>query len=212
VSRSVARVLDDRSKESGLDRKAVLARMAAMEMEYEDEYDDSFDELAGGIADGNADIEGENDVSTTSKGPSPTVAQAAAKAREAIPSGKQPAKGKPLYVLDGKIYNYKKEGARAVSTTQEAEVVIQEEAMQIMGLGPGGNKSVDNGKPLGDAVAPHAFRSLSSGRGGGRGSAKAGRTGDSGSRGRGSYARKEKNKSAIANHNRKDRALKKNGM
>jgi hypothetical protein len=64
-------------------------------LEYEDEYDDSYDDLAGGVADGSADVEGEAEEGGSSGTRQPPAA---------------PKGGKPLYLLDGKVYNYKKVG------------------------------------------------------------------------------------------------------
>ena len=51
-------------------------------------------------------------------------------------------KGSRLWVLDGRIYNYKKEGATEVSGQGQAQQLVQqaqEVAQQIHGLGAGGN-------------------------------------------------------------------------
>ena len=93
-------------------------------------------------------------------------------------------------MLDGRVYNYAKPGSRAVSSQEEADAVLAEQKLaelEIHGLGPQGNKHVavetarDDAKPKGDP-----------GRTAGR-----------------SHRGKEKNKAAIGNHHRRDRAAKK---
>lgn len=100
------------------------------------------------------------------------------------------------WVLDGRIYNYAKKGAQEVSSLDSATNLVNEQKMsrlEIHGLGPGGNQNVPvsaTGKPKRETTQR------------GRG------------RGRISYAHKDKNKAAIGNHHRKDRATRKmgNGM
>ena len=65
-------------------------------MEYDDEYDDSFDDLSGGVADGNIEAEGHQ----------PEADSSAQQQHHQPPPQRQG--GKPLYVLDGKVYNYNK--------------------------------------------------------------------------------------------------------
>ena len=52
----------------------------------------------------------------------------------------QPKGGKPLWVLNGRVYNYRKEGATPVPNEAAAEEVIAAERDAIQGLGAGGNK------------------------------------------------------------------------
>eukprot|EP00873_Tetraselmis_striata_P000037 jgi/Tetstr1/420301/TSEL_011422.t1 len=223
VDRATRNLFDERGAERAATRRAVLARMEAMEMEYEDEYDDSYDDLAGGVADGAADAEGEAE----------DDAAAPSSSGGAQPRGAPPPRsGKPLYVLDGKVYNYKKEGAKQVSSQQEAARVMREERDQIMGLGAGGNKAAAAaGATAGDGAESGGGGdrggggggSGGGGRGGGGGArggrgggGRGGRGGEGGGagagRGRGSYAHKDKNKAAVGNHHRKDRAAKKQGL
>ncbi|EFJ49762.1 hypothetical protein VOLCADRAFT_89548 [Volvox carteri f. nagariensis] len=138
--------------------------------------------------------------------------------------------GERLWVLDGKIYNYAKEGAQMVSSRQEADALMdaaRQAAMAIHGLGPGGNKGLmrqqqqQQQQPAADGSdssedegrgAQAAHGRGGGGRGGqggagGRGSGEGGGSGD-----RRQHDRKEKNKAAVANHHRKDRALRKQGL
>lgn len=55
----------------------------------------------------------------------------------------QPKGGKPLWVLNGRLYNYRKEGATPVPNQAAADEVIAAQKAEkdaIQGLGPGGNK------------------------------------------------------------------------
>jgi hypothetical protein len=150
-------------------RSAVIST----QWEYDDEYDDSYDEVikVGGATSG--DTVEETD---TPKPPRDT-------------NRKPGGKASKLWVLDGKIYNYAKPGAKECSTQDEANKILAEQEMeklQIHGLGPGGqNKHVP---------APDSRPQKKPGAGRGR-----------------SHSFKEKNKSAIANHHRKDRATAKQG-
>ncbi|GIL51207.1 hypothetical protein Vafri_7281, partial [Volvox africanus] len=59
--------------------------------------------------------------------------------------GGRSGSGERLWVLDGKIYNYAKEGAQMVNSQQEADAVLdaaRQAAQAIYGLGPGGNKGL----------------------------------------------------------------------
>lgn len=96
-----------------------------MQWEYEDEYDDSYDDLINYKTDGVCEIE---EAAQSSRGPplsggaagrAPGAATSSAAAAGAAPRGKG-GRGKQarLWVLDGKVYNYKKEGAVAVGNTQ----------------------------------------------------------------------------------------------
>ena len=99
-----------------------------------------------------------------------------------------------FWVLDGRIYNYAKKGAQEVSDLDSATKVVAEQKMsrlEIHGLGPGGNQNV----PVSATGKPKRENQRERGRG----------------RGRGSYAHKDKNKAAIGNHHRKDRATQKMG-
>lgn len=99
-------------------------------------YDDSFDDLITMGADGLADAEGDDQLS---------VSQAVGrKYPETLREGSQPTHekrntftkggsgkktfGKKLWLLNGRIYNYKKEGAREVQSQEEADRLIRTEA------------------------------------------------------------------------------------
>jgi hypothetical protein len=97
-----------------------------------------------------------------------------------------------FWVLDGRIYNYAKKGAQEVSDLDSATKVVAEQKLsrlEIHGLGPGGNQNV----PVSATGRPKRENQRERGRG------------------RGSYAHKDKNKAAIGNHHRKDRATQKMG-
>lgn len=137
--------------------------------EYEDEYDDSYDEQIK--------VAGESNQATE-------VLE--------IPRdypAHDTSRPKKTWVLDGKVYNYRKAGAQECSSQQEVDRILAEQRLsklEIHGLGPGGNKknSVENtsGQTTQDASAAMT-----------KGNGKR-------------YSFKEKNKGRIGNHNRKDRA------
>lgn len=142
--------------------------VVAMQWEYDDEYDDSYDEVLK--------VAGESGQSTEvltlpkdSGGPQSTK------------------KPKKIWVLDGRVYNYPKEGATECSSQDEVDKILAEQELsklEIHGLGPGGNKSIPTevtGKP----------------------------EKKSNNRTSKNYSFKEKNKGRIGNHNRKDRATSK---
>lgn len=100
---------------------------------------------------------------------------------------------KKFYAKDGKVYHRPVEGAEEImaeDVSQASAIVAQQEAtksMQIHGLGPGGNKaefSIPTADPGGRADQPPPRRTVS-------------------------HARKEKQKSTTANHNRRSGFLKK---
>ena len=127
-------------------RDKLHAAATAMQWEYEDEYDDSFDELLHlHVEDGNEEA--------TEKLTPPAFAmkrQTSASSLESVPHSSatpdlRKTGSKKLYVLDGKIYNYAKEGARQVESADEANRVIAQDQLaklEIHGLGPGGNSGV----------------------------------------------------------------------
>ena len=91
--------------------------------------------------------------------------------------------------------------------------MIREDADQMMGLGPGGNKAAAYAEGAHQQSAGGEGGSSGGGRGRGGGGGRGGRGGGrGGGGGRGSFAHKDKNKAAIANHHRKDRAMKKTGI
>jgi activating signal cointegrator complex subunit 2 len=138
-----------------------------------------------------------------------------------------------MWILDGRVYHYPKPGAKEVASEADAQAVIQQAAQaakEIHGLGPGGNKpgimrpssttttTRGSGASSGAAQGPtqgqqdggevkapterQEQQSSGSGRGGGRSG------GGGGGRG-GNHKYKDKNKAAIGNHHRKDRAAQK---
>ncbi|GAB4815900.1 hypothetical protein N2152v2_002946 [Parachlorella kessleri] len=165
------------------------------------------------------------------------------------PGRRQGKRGVPagrLWVLDGRIYNYPKPGAKEVASREEAEQQLeaaQQATQEIYGLGPGGNKPLPAGgaqqwrrQQQADAAGEAAAEGTASlqqqeaqgagegagggrqgpilgpGAGGGRGRASTGSAGRGSGRGGDAGARyKDQHKASVANHHRKDRALKKAG-
>ena len=155
------------------------------EQEYDDEYDDTFDDVVKAQTAGSGqDGELINDNGNEKQRIKVHGASQSAKMQGA---GAKPKQNK-LWVLDGRVYNYAKPGARAVSSREEADAVLAEQELsklEIHGLGPQGNKHVAvsnvDAKPKPKGGNPKTSRA--------------------------SY--KEKHKAAIGNHHRKDRAAKK---
>lgn len=151
----------------------------AMQWEYEDEYDDEYDDVK--VA---ADtIVGESDDDQVPKDIISTDSVQKPKYTK--------GKGSKLWILDGRVYNYPKPGSKEVSSQAEADAVLAEQKLaqlEIHGLGPGGNAK--NMAPSGGPVKQSTNNNNNRGRGRGR-------------------VNKEKNKAAIGNHHRKDRAKKK---
>ena len=58
-----------------------------------------------------------------------------------------PKGGKPLWVLNGRIYNHRKEGATPVPNQEAAEQLIRTSQDEIHGLGQGGNKALQDPSP-----------------------------------------------------------------
>jgi activating signal cointegrator complex subunit 2 len=204
-------------------RGSVLAAATDTQWEYDDEYDDSFDETMHLGADGLAEAEGQEQAENGAgagleRGMRGLAVQPGAAAFAPGGAGRggrggagrggrgQQAKGK-LWVLDGRVYNYAKPGAAEAGSAVEAEARVQEAqhaALQIHGLGPGGNV------PLQPSPAPAAGQGPGGGEGGGGGRGRGGREGGRGGRGGGdSHGWKDKNKAAVGNHHRKDRAAQK---
>ena len=155
-------------------RSAIIAAQWE-EQEYDDEYDDSYDDVVKGPQ----DLGGGEESGGVQGGPPP-------------PSGmKSPepnARSQKLWIMDNKVYNYEKRGARAVSSREEADAVLAEQKLaklEIHGLGPQGNKHV--------AVAPDTRSKKPAG--------------NPNSKNRAGF--KEKHKAAIGNHHRKERASRK---
>ena len=134
-----------------------------------------------------------------------------------------------LWIHAGRVYNYnpKKEGTQEVRSHAEAERAVKAAAdaanTEVYGLGRGGN--VPYAPPGDESSDEEGGDNLDARAGlrteGGRGSGDGGGRGGGGGRGRGrGYVSVEKrdklhkdhNKSAIGNHNRKDRAAKKAGF
>lgn len=123
---------------------------------------------------------------------------------------KQRGKGSKLWVLDGRIYNYAKEGATEVGSKEQARQKIAEAkqaSLEVHGLGPGGNIPLHSVEQESHQVY-HRSGGGRGGRGGGRGGQGRGSTGTA--HGASSnHSWKSKNKSATGNHHRKDRAAQK---
>jgi hypothetical protein len=133
------------------------------------------------------------------------------------------APAKKLYVLDGRVYNYKKDGAAEVSDMAEAGRALeaaQVAAEAIYGLGAGGNKGLQRaeaegareGQGEGEGEGEEGEGEGGGWDGGGRGGRGRGRGGGGRGRGPPNFARKEQNKAAVGNHHRKDRAMRKMGL
>eukprot|EP00884_Botryococcus_braunii_P005083 jgi/Botrbrau1/14576/Bobra.0312s0002.1 len=271
VGRSVARFMEERGEADA----AVRLYANASQWEYEDEYDDSYDDLAGGTADGLCEAEGDDADQRPgdwggARGDQGTGARGGQ--GPARPHGDQrPPRQSRQWVLDGRVYNYKKEGAVEVRSSAEAARAVEAsraEAAAIHGLGAGGNKGFaappgahaplrveERGQARGRGQGPEGPRDTGRGRGvpggspggggpadgqrdagRGRGSLGGFRTGGQGpserggdapsdggqgrgppegsrsggrGEGRGNFAYKDRHKAAVANHHRKDRALRK---
>ena len=155
------------------------------DQEYDDEYDDTFDDPIKAPAAGQ-----DGDLPTLAIAMATDSSKGGQGRRTEPPTPIKAGKSKQsrMWVLDGRVYNYNKPGSRAVSSQEEADAVLAEQKLsklEIHGLGPQGNKhvAVETGrdsKPTGDSR-----------------------------RSTGSYRGKEKNKAAIGNHHRRDRAAKK---
>ncbi|KAK9909048.1 hypothetical protein WJX75_006462 [Coccomyxa subellipsoidea] len=223
VHRGVSRFLDRTGND---DRAAIKLHAKAAEYEYDDEYDDSYDDLGGGGADGVADVEGDDEDAALlvagmaparqgppSRGPSPGrsgVASSSSGPGPASQAQQQRQQRAPrTWMLDGRLYNYPKPGAvefKGKESAAQAQDAARAAAYEIHGLGRGGN------------VPPPAPVDTANGNAEGEASEASNRQGQqppSGQpgrgRGRGSNAFKDKHKAAIANHHRKDRALRKMG-
>lgn len=212
-----ARYLD--AKESSYAQKLQATALEA-QYEYEDEYDDGQDEFLHLGADGVAEVEGDMaDASVAAAGRSDQLAGAfhtmslsgpssSASRGRGGGSGQRGGRGKGrLWILDGKVYHYPKPGATEVANEAEAAQKLQEAkqaALEIHGLGPGGNVPL-HAQQQGEGVDGGGGGGGTRG-GGGRGR---GRGGGGRGEGRSSHAYKDKNKAAIGNHHRKDRATQK---
>jgi activating signal cointegrator complex subunit 2 len=213
----------------------IKAAAIQSQWEYEDEYDDSYDELLHIGADGVAEGEGgeEEGEETAATGAATAALRGLSLGGRGGGRGGSGGgrgtrgKGGKMWISDGRIYHYPKPGAKEVASEADAQAVIQQAAQaskEIHGLGPGGNKpgimrpssttisssssgAQTQGQQDGGAVkAPtEQQEQQSSGGGGGR---RGGRSGGGGGRG-GNHKYKDKNKAAIGNHHRKDRAAQK---
>ncbi|DBB14005.1 TPA: hypothetical protein ACH3X3_000976 [Trebouxia sp. C0006] len=141
--KATSKMLDARSE---AEKAAQLQFADAAQWEYEDEYDDSYDDLAPFGNDGIADAEGDDEGGTAHPGPFtwpggakppgfPTPGRPPA-GQQQQQKGSKPSK---QWVLDGRIYNYKKEGAVEVRSQAEAQQAVQAAADAVHGLGRGGN-------------------------------------------------------------------------
>lgn len=219
--KATSRMLDARSQ---AEKAAQLQFADAAQWEYEDEYDDSFDDLAPFGNDGIADAEGDDEGGTAHPGPFTRPGGAKPPGFPTPgrpPAGQQQQKGsKPSkqWVLDGRIYNYKKEGAVEVRSQAEAQQAVQAAADAIHGLGRGGNvpqalpQAAHAGAP-GEGDGAHQGPSrdpqaATRGRGGGQ---RSGSQRGGSSNVQRDHRHKDMHKAAVANHHRKDRALRKQG-
>ncbi|CAL8461773.1 g1304 [Coccomyxa elongata] len=225
VHRGISRFLDRTGNE---DRAAIKLHAKAAEFVYEDEYDDSYDDLGGGGADGIADVEGDDEEAvlmdaglkpgrggpqgTPSRGPSPGrqgPSGAASSSGPPPPGQAQRQKPQRTWLLDGKLYNYPKPGAiefKGKESAAQAQQAAIASAEEIHGLGRGGNvPSV----PADSAAGQANEEASGAGKQPGQQQRPSGQPGRG--MGRGSHAFKDKHKAAIANHHRKDRALRKMG-
>ncbi|KAL3132505.1 hypothetical protein ABBQ32_009050 [Trebouxia sp. C0010 RCD-2024] len=217
--KATSRILDTKTD---AERAAQLQFADASQWEYEDEYDDSYDDLAPFGNDGVADVEGDGEAGpaqpggySRSRGTQPPGFPTAGRP----PAGQQQqqqqrgAKPSKQWVLNGRVYNYRKEGAVEVRGEGEAQQVLQATADAIHGLGPGGNvpqappqqsaSAQDDGTQASIRGGETATRGRGSQRGGGQ-------RGGSDSVQR-DHRHKDMHKAAVANHHRKDRALRKQG-
>jgi activating signal cointegrator complex subunit 2 len=199
-------------------RDATRSIAHEMQYEYDDEYDDSFDDLTGPGNDGVCDIEGEDNSSSSARparGPARGPAAAGDEYADEpaggsssgggrrLPGGqqqqqqqqRQQRRPETLYVLDGKVYNYKKAGAQEVVGQAGAKAAVkaaQHAALEIHGLGPGGNVplSVADVSASGDRRQQHQqyqqHQQVPAGGGGSGGSGGRGGRGPGGGRGGGS--------------------------
>ncbi|KAL3156739.1 hypothetical protein ABBQ38_001014 [Trebouxia sp. C0009 RCD-2024] len=216
--KATSRILDTRTD---AERAAQLQFADASQWEYEDEYDDSYDDLAPFGNDGVADVEGDGEAGPAqpggygrSRGAQPPGLPAGGRP----PSGQQQqqqrgAKPSKQWVLDGRVYNYRKEGAVEVRGEGEAQQVLQATADAIHGLGPRGNvpqappQQSASAQDDGTQASTHGGETATRGRGSQRGG---GQRGGSNSVQR-DHRHKDMHKAAVANHHRKDRALRKQG-
>lgn len=187
--------------------------------EYDDEYDDSFDDLLHVGADGLAEAEGEVSDALAARQGMETVASvikdldlgepSAAMHAESSGSvsnqlrGKRFDRKKKLWVYQGRIYNYAKPGAQEVGSEAEAQEVLRQAeaaAQEIHGLGPGGNKQ--RAVSSDDAVTDESTQ-------GRKITGSYQRTNSKGTQRTGQHGWKDRQKAAVGNHHRKDRAAQK---
>eukprot|EP01025_Chloroclados_australasicus_P060665 TRINITY_DN7801_c2_g1_i1.p1 TRINITY_DN7801_c2_g1~~TRINITY_DN7801_c2_g1_i1.p1 ORF type:complete len:773 (+),score=84.90 TRINITY_DN7801_c2_g1_i1:3-2321(+) len=194
VSKSVAKALDlqnyaDKDEIRKRAEVAVLQWEQEQDQEYDDEYDDTYDDAIDAGLDGAADIQGDQAIQ-------------AGRSSNNFSSGDKPKK---MWVMDGKIYNYKKAGASEVKYKDDSNKQLAADAAAIdgiMGMGPGGNKEMiarqqAYQKSMNEGESTQQSSSGNVGRG--RGGRQIGQR------------RKDRNKHAIANHHRKEGALRKMG-
>lgn len=224
VDRSTAKLLDaasNQTKRAALRLADLIASMEG-EGEYGDEYDDSFDDLAffGPGGDASLDDVSEAHRSRAGGGGGGGAGAAAGPSSTAVSSGAQAKggrKGKPpppsLYVYEGRVYNYRKEGAVGVTNQAEADRVVALQLAShesIEGLGAGGNKARLHAAAAAPPAPPSGISSLNPrpthGTGSGAGPGGPGQ-GPAGPRGeRDPWGRVLKERGVIGSHHRKDRA------
>ena len=182
-------------------RQKLIAAATEMQWEYEDEYDDSFDDLIPTGVDVVAETEqlvnSLSKISLTSSGVEPSNVMGESISGEKYDAKKAGSIKGPSkkWILDGRVYNYPKPGAKEVSERK-----------------PSAGNSLNMDSPLDSreqkdrSDTDNALRD-GTGREKGRGRGR-GRSHHSVSESR-ERRRKDVNKSSIANHSRKDRAAQK---
>ena len=191
-----AKFLD--AKDSSFRQNLVLSAVD-LQWEYEDEYDDSFDELMLVGPDGMAEAEEAlNSTSYTDKDTQPdSHGRNAADPRNEKHVGKKASK---KWVLDGRIYNYPKSGAKEL--VQDASRTVQPgiESSDV-------DKTLEAKSPEGEGPLSAVGTSKETERKESRRHSQQKQThGHDANRER---RWKDKHKSSVANHRRKDRAAQK---
>jgi activating signal cointegrator complex subunit 2 len=200
---------------------AVSAAAASSALLYDDEYDDSFDDLVSLRNDGVAEAEGDEEGSGgggggrggggfgggggRGRGGGASMGGRGGRGFGSAPFGggrggpppsfSSSRKPERLWILDGRLYNYAKPGAKEVVGGREgADRALAEESAerrQIHGLGPGGNVPLQQQQPQQQGQQQQQQggggpgRGGGGGRGGGSGGGRGGRGGGRGGGGGG---------------------------
>ena len=162
---------------------AIRAQAIDTQYEFEDEYDDEYDDSYDALGDA-----GGGRLGGTTQDEREDLLKAKAK--------------KTFWALSGRVYNFPKEGSKEImaASSEEAGLIAQEEARAEHGM-------IHGRGAAGSAAPPPVKPAPRGGAGGGK--ARAGGVGGGGARDR---AFRDKNKARFANHSRKDRAAKKQGI